>query len=801
MKRILLLLCFAISTSGSFAQTTYYWKGAVGTATAPTDWQVAANWNTATDGSGAVRTTPANDDILVFDGTANTTAAMFVGNVPTQTVGTLKITNNATVSINTIVAPVAVNNALTSVTAYGGCTYTIIGSGFSSNLKVGDFIYTPAVSTNLPLSVQVLAIKDDNTITTSIDNNIGAGASLTSYYKHTTLYPDKFIVDAGSTFSLGGAVTGTPFNNFAIITKGGTIAGTINFPSRGGQNRLYCTTANKGDASKGLRFTSGSACNYTTTNLTGYTKQYLLGNTLGLYDSNGVFIFDGGDGANNLTPGYSGNAGIVFESGSTFTNSASGGQFSVFGNSHNANNVVLVFTPSVYFASGSNYVSNTGSISSAYFPVISGITFGNLEFKAGLPYTGSSTTSCTLNATVDNLIIGGTTAASSIAGNAFVKGNITNSSTNATSAAMSFTGNVFLTGSSNQTITPFVGGVTGTLSFTNLIIADKAQATLAGNITATNLSILGKLNFGSFTATGTGTLSTYAGPYSKATTATAFTKGSSTIGGINADGAGTTTYAYPIGASVTNASYIPFGTIYRSYTSGGNGVLSSFAKASADVTANETATFSIAGSSYTTSSADLAASTPGFATRLLDINSTVLPLDLLSFDGSAGVNGVTLKWNTAKEVNVKNFVIQKRIVDGSFADLGQVSASNSLVLNNYSYTDVTADAGVTNYYRLKVVDNDGAFKPSNVIGIFMPGFKTSAQGLSIYPNPATSVLNVVFNEANKGAEYEVLTVEGRVALKGVVGENSTKATIDVSSLPTGTYFIDCNHLKGKFIKK
>ena len=62
MKKLLLSLALAISIVNVFS-TTYYWVGG-----AAASYATAANWNTTLGGGGTIRSTPATDDILVFDG-------------------------------------------------------------------------------------------------------------------------------------------------------------------------------------------------------------------------------------------------------------------------------------------------------------------------------------------------------------------------------------------------------------------------------------------------------------------------------------------------------------------------------------------------------------------------------------------------------------------------------------------------------------------------------------------------------------------------------------------------------------
>src|SRR5262249_4820871 len=81
---------------------TYTWIG--GTVGGATDWTVATNWN-------PTRVTPANGDILIFDG--NSTPSPTVTNVPTQTIAALRLQNN--------VNPVTLNASGTnSLTISGG---------------------------------------------------------------------------------------------------------------------------------------------------------------------------------------------------------------------------------------------------------------------------------------------------------------------------------------------------------------------------------------------------------------------------------------------------------------------------------------------------------------------------------------------------------------------------------------------------------------------------------------------------------------------------------------------------------
>jgi hypothetical protein len=354
-----------------------------------------------------------------------------------------------------------------------------------------------------------------------------------------------------------------------------------------------------------------------------------------------------------------------------------------------------------------------------------------------------------------------------------VKGDITN-----TTVASITLNNIFLAGTTNQNIS-------GALSFGNLFIADKAVATLSSNITAANVHLLGKLNFGSNTITGTGVFATY-GTYSK-TAVGGFTLGSASVGGLNNAGVGTLIYDYPIGSSISNSTYIIPNSIFTAYASGGLGTMSSFSKGT--VASGETVTFSTAGSAYTTSQSTLALSAPGFANYLIDVNGpTVLPLDLLSFAGVLSGNKVKLNWATANEINVKEFIIEKRVGE-EFIKTATVAAQNNSNGASYSLVDNFSSLNANNYYRLKMIDADGVFKYSNVVVVNLPNLNASVLSLSAYPNPTTNSITISHAIASLGAKLTALTIDGKTVFTKMVEKDATQSMMDVSNLPSGVYLL------------
>src|SRR5258706_448739 len=99
---------------------------------------------------------------------------------------------------------------------------------------------------------------------------------------------------------------------------------------------------------------------------------------------------------------------------------------------------------------------------------------------------------------------------------------------------------------------------------------------------------------------------------------------------------------------------------------------------------------------------------PG-STYFLNMNDCnfVLPVELVSFEGTVSEQGVELNWTTASEVNNDHFSIERTEDLMTYAIIGSISASgNSSVSKDYNFYDNHAPAKEL-FYRLKQVDFDG----------------------------------------------------------------------------------------------
>ncbi len=175
------------------------------------------------------------------------------------------------------------------------------------------------------------------------------------------------------------------------------------------------------------------------------------------------------------------------------------------------------------------------------------------------------------------------------------------------------------------------------------------------------------------------------------------------------------------------------------------------------------------------------------------ISTTNLPVDLkiFSVEWFKTSNGNTMvKWETVSEVNVDHFNIQRSEDGVTFETIGTVKAKGA---GKYSLTPNPSplERGATCYYRLEVVDKNGALSYSEVKEV-----RFDNGGLMISPNPAKDYVTI---SGGNIKEVIIRDANGRVLLIG------KEKRVDIRSLSAGIYYITIEGIEGgrlvrKFVK-
>ena len=94
-----------------------------------------------------------------------------------------------------------------------------------------------------------------------------------------------------------------------------------------------------------------------------------------------------------------------------------------------------------------------------------------------------------------------------------------------------------------------------------------------------------------------------------------------------------------------------------------------------------------------------------------------------------------------------------------------------------------------NYYRLRQMDNDGKETLSKILTVSF----TESNKLKVYPNPTAQLLTI---ETTEEGDRQVVNLLGQTVLR-----SKSTQQLDVSTLPSGTYFLKIGGQQARFVKQ
>ena len=173
-------------------------------------------------------------------------------------------------------------------------------------------------------------------------------------------------------------------------------------------------------------------------------------------------------------------------------------------------------------------------------------------------------------------------------------------------------------------------------------------------------------------------------------------------------------------------------------------------------------------------------------------SSNPLPVELSSLDAVVEEEQVTVTWTTASETGNARFQIQRKAERGRWTTVGSVEgAGTTSESRSYRFTDEDLPYAADRLtYRLRQVDTDGTTTLSDPVVVKQGVDKVEL--LATVPNPASRQARVRFSIPERQEVqlrlYDALGREVR-AIVNAEREGRHEETIDVSGLPSGTYFI------------
>ncbi len=167
---------------------------------------------------------------------------------------------------------------------------------------------------------------------------------------------------------------------------------------------------------------------------------------------------------------------------------------------------------------------------------------------------------------------------------------------------------------------------------------------------------------------------------------------------------------------------------------------------------------------------------------------SALPVELIRFDAVAIDKAIELEWQSANEVGFSGYELQRSTNARDYTKLiwtpGQGGAE-------YKHLDTDVRPGVTYYYRLKLLDQDGSFEFSTIESALVQG-AVENQELELSPNPAKGYFIAKFNCFESGkVVLEVFGELGQLAYKQGYDsrEGENKLMVSTGKFNDGTYVV------------
>ena len=175
-----------------------------------------------------------------------------------------------------------------------------------------------------------------------------------------------------------------------------------------------------------------------------------------------------------------------------------------------------------------------------------------------------------------------------------------------------------------------------------------------------------------------------------------------------------------------------------------------------------------------------------------------LPVKLTNFQCNLNNNNkVDLTWTTVSEINFNYFEVERSFDGSDYKSIAMIfAAGSSTSKTTYTYHDNVPEIAQTLiYYRLKMIDIDGAFKYSEVRVIRID--KQTDINFIAYPNPVANDVRITipFAWQNNEVTYQIFNIQGQVMMTKTKDKASQTEVISMSHLSPGLYIVKVSNGK------
>ncbi|MCP9751384.1 PQQ-dependent sugar dehydrogenase [Ferruginibacter sp. HRS2-29] len=163
------------------------------------------------------------------------------------------------------------------------------------------------------------------------------------------------------------------------------------------------------------------------------------------------------------------------------------------------------------------------------------------------------------------------------------------------------------------------------------------------------------------------------------------------------------------------------------------------------------------------------------------LNTTPVSITNLSGTHAAAYN--TLTWSAGSEVNTAKYMVEYSVNGNDFTTAGEVTAMGNSGSGDYTFRhDIVMNN--TGYYRLKIIDNSGAFKYSSVLRLTAQ----NDDAIRVTPTYITNrSVNVSWNLPV--TKVQLLSSDGKIVFEKGLQSASGTMVLSLPQLPSGIYIL------------
>ena len=157
-----------------------------------------------------------------------------------------------------------------------------------------------------------------------------------------------------------------------------------------------------------------------------------------------------------------------------------------------------------------------------------------------------------------------------------------------------------------------------------------------------------------------------------------------------------------------------------------------------------------------------------------------LSVNIISFDATLNNNLINLHWSVQNEWRVKQYIIEfsKTTLSAYFTAIDTIKAVGTADYN----LKFKSPCQCNQYYRIKVVNQDGSFFYSQVVSFLMDNIN-----VSVFNNPASDFISVNVDKIYSDNYCVIIDELGRIMKKLILTNNTTHVT--TSNLSSGLYVL------------